>query len=268
GGGGGGGSSSGPTSVPATIGPTPPFPGPTSTVTATATFPPPGIPFNPTSTPRATSTFPPTVTDQPSPTPDESTPTVLPSATATLEEVAEVTPEEPADEREDNLGDVSCGVVPREVIETEVQRSYESLSTEEYIAPLWFICPEPPPVVAIPLDPEQEVTTDNLNEVVLYDCSEEDCAEFRGVSLTGGESGPELVFSASFLRGQPICGQGCAFYRAGPRGVASLLPLIFFVFILASLLWLLALLLARRRRDDEEEDSADAAADADLQTSA
>lgn len=60
---------------------------------------------------------------------------------------------------------------------------FEDNASDEYSAPLYLICPEPPDVVDIPADPEFDLTNDDLERLTLVDCSADDCQTFKATEI-------------------------------------------------------------------------------------
>lgn len=108
---------------------------PTNPATATPT------PVTPTVTPSLVPVTPsstPTITNTPEPGVPTATntpePTETPTPTATPEEVAE------------------CGLIDREEVDPAVVQAFEQQAEEQVLGTLYYVCPEPPEVITIPIN--------------------------------------------------------------------------------------------------------------------
>ena len=144
-----------------------------------------------------------------------------------------------------------CAIVPVEVINDGAVDAFVSL-TEDYRAPLWMICDEPPEEVCIPIDPSFDRNAD-LSSFSLLDCtSSGECANYVATAIDGDE----LCFRTVSGTGQPICGEGCSFMiQTDEAGIPTEVLLLAGIglALLLLLILLIVLLMVRRRRDAEEE---------------
>lgn len=202
----------------------------------TVTTPPTSEPAeNPTDTPVPAQADTPTYTPTPTDTPV--TPGEAPTATDTP------TPIPAPDGR-------GCRIVPREEIPLDVQEAFAK-QADDYIAPLWLICDEPPPSVILPYDAESRITFETLERARLLDCSASGrCRAFRQVELQVDD----VAYYAATGR-QPYCLEGCAFAGlVAPSTGQVILTISIILALIGLLLWLLFILLIRRERDEKEEE--------------
>jgi len=176
----------------------------------------------------------PTASPTPSPTPEEETPTPSP------------TPEP------------GCGIVEREDMPDDIVESFEEVAEAGYSAPYYFVCDEPPEVVAIPEDPGVTVGEDELERLTLWDCFSDTCVEF---GVTGIQNN-QYIAVVALIEGVPTCAQGCAFAIAPELELAEEetdggIPYIPLLLILLGFLLVSIFLFTRSRRDEDDEDRLD-----------
>jgi len=100
-----------------------------------------------------------------------------------------------------------CRIIERGDMTVDIVTEFERNAEDDYSAPYYMVCDEPPEVIAIPEDPDVTVNEDDIERLTLLDCTSDECEDYDA-SLIENKL---YVTLTQFIDGEPTCAQGCAF---------------------------------------------------------